>query len=91
MAAVDPYQVTSQHQRAGGHDGDTSQSNTPTTRVSMVFLPSPPPHLLHSDQEDENIVNDNYETFTVSAPSIAETIKELQRCCTGHPSPGTLR
>ena len=58
-----------------------------TPRGSMEFLPPPPPHLLHSDEEAEQ------EIVTRRGPSVAESIKELQRRGTGPApaSPGTLR
>ena len=59
-----------------------------TPRGSMEFLPPPPPHLLHSDEEAEQ------EIVTRRGPSVAESIKELQRRGGGPPgagSPGTLR
>jgi len=70
-------------------EADTAQSNTTTPRGSMEFLPPPPPHLLHSDEE-EDPGKENSEIVTKRTPSVAESIKELQRRG-NHPSPGTLR
>ena len=50
----------------------------------MEFLPPPPPHLLHSDEEGEEVGGRG------RGLSVSESIKELQRRQT-HPSPGTLR
>ena len=60
---------------------EESQSNNTTPRGSLEFLPPPPPHLLHSDEECEEVKR---------GLSVAESVKELQRR-QAQPSPGTLR
>ena len=87
MSAAKPAPPTRRTPSVISQESHGASEGEATPRGSMEFLPPPPPHLLHSDEEAEQ------EIVTRRGPSVAESIKELQRRGTGPgpASPGTLR
>lgn len=76
-----------------GNDGDLNGSNSTTPRGSMENLPPPPPHLLHSDEDEPHQLRDASPKVLIAqrGRSVAEGVKALQ--IQGHTpcSPKTLR